>query len=132
MAATLPRRADTAAVIRATLTMREVAEFYGFTPNHAGYIVCPFHGNGTERTASMKIYPGQRGFHCFGCHTGGSVIDFTMKLYDIPFRDAIKKLNADFSLGLSVDRPDRKEMERLAIQQAARREEKRKKEETTD
>lgn len=121
-------RADTAAVIRSTLTMAEVADKYGLSVNRAGFCKCPFHGNGTERTASMKIYPGQRGFYCHSCHTGGSVIDFVMKFFDLPFREAVKKINADFGLGLSMEKPSREEINHLAIQQAQRREEQRRKE----
>lgn len=119
---------DAAAVIKSTLTMAAVADKYGLSVNAAGFCKCPFHGNGTERTASMKIYPGQRGWHCFGCHEGGSIIDFVMRFFDLPFRDAVKKLNADFGLGLSMEKPNREEMRRLAIQQAARREEQRQRE----
>lgn len=121
-------RVDTAAVIRSTLTMAEVADKYGLSVNRAEFCKCPFHGNGTERTASMKIYPGQRGFYCHSCHTGGSVIDFVMKFFDLPFREAVKKINADFGLGLSMEKPSREEINRLAIQQAQRREEQRRKE----
>lgn len=53
----------------------------------------------------MKIYSGQRGFHCFGCGAHGSVIDFVMLLYDISFRQAILRINADFGLGLTGGRP---------------------------
>lgn len=100
--------------IKSRLSMDTVARYYGFTPNHAGNVLCPFHH---EKTASLKIYtePG-RGFHCYGCNTGGSVIDFVMKLLNIPYSAAVVRLNADFHLGLTNDRPDPREMRRLAQQ----------------
>lgn len=103
-------RPDTAAAIKANLSMHQVAERYGFHPNKAGFIICPFHN---EKTASCKIYDRHRGFYCHACHTGGSVIDFVMRLFEIPFREAIAKLNSDFGLGLSLDRSSRVEMSRL-------------------
>lgn len=92
---------DVAARIRAMVPAREAAEHYGFTPNRAGYILCPFHN---ERTPSLKLYP-DGGWYCFGCHTGGSSIDFVMQLFDLDFRQAIARMDMDFSLNLSGQRP---------------------------
>lgn len=94
---------DLADQIKRLVTIQEVAEHYGFHPNRSGYICCPFH---KEKTPSLKLYGNQRGFHCFGCNAHGSVIDFVMKLYDISFRQAILRINADFALGLTWDKPD--------------------------
>ena len=112
---------DLADQVKSLVTIQEVAERYGFQPNRAGYICCPFHN---EKTASLKLYDGQRGFHCFGCGAGGTVIDFVMKLFDIPFRQAILRINADFALGLTWDKPD--PAVRSAILEARRREARRK------
>ncbi len=112
---------DLADQVKSLVTIQEVAEHYGFYPNRAGYICCPFHN---EKTASLKLYSGQRGFHCFGCGAGGSVIDFVMKLFDIPFRQAILRINADFALGLTWDKPD--PAVRSAVLEARRREAQRK------
>jgi len=94
-------------IIKSSLSMQDIAERYGFTPNRFGFLPCPFHN---DKTASMKVYkePG-RGFHCFGeCGAGGSVIDFVMQLFDIDFRQAVVRINADFNLGLSDEKPDRR------------------------
>lgn len=91
--------------IKQILTMRQVAEFYGFHPNRAGYIQCPFHSG--DKHGSLKIYPDTGGWHCFGCGAGGSVIDFAMRLFDINFKQAVLRLNSDFNLGLSNEKPDR-------------------------
>ena len=95
---------DLAGDIKRLVPMTEAAAYYGFTPNRAGYICCPFHN---EKTGSLKIYPGEGGWHCFGCGEGGSVIDFVMKLYDLDFRQACLRLNVDFGLGLTGEVPDR-------------------------
>lgn len=104
------------------LTMREVAERYGFSPNRNGYIQCPFHDG--DKHGSLKIYDGTRGWHCFGCGAGGSVIDFTMRLYGITFRQAIVRLNADFGLDLTESRPAPPSTEQLAMARKRAQEEK--------
>ena len=96
-------RSDLAGAVKEALTMDQVARRYGFEPNRAGFIRCPFHEG--DRTASLKLYPGHRGFHCFGCNRGGSVIDFVMELYGINFSQALVRLNSDFGLGLTAERP---------------------------
>lgn len=79
--------------------MPKVAEFYGFRANRAGFVNCMFHSG--DRDASLKIYSGKNGgFHCFGCGAHGSVIDFVMKLFDISFSEAVRRIDSDFSLGL--------------------------------
>mgnify|MGYP000873908219 CR=1 FL=1 len=102
---------DIAREIKRQLSMDEVVRYYGFVPNGGGYIACPYH---KEKTPSLKVYaePG-RGWHCYGCNEGGSVIDFVMALFNIPFTAAVVRLNADFHLGLTNDDPDPRELERL-------------------
>lgn len=86
--------------IKSALTMREVARQYGFEPNRAGFVRCPFHD---DRTPSLKIYANS--YHCFGCGAHGDAIDFTARLFDLTALDAAKKIAADFHLGIDLDRP---------------------------
>lgn len=51
--------------------------------------ICPFHN---ETHGSFVIYLEQNSFWCFSCNTGGSVIDFVIKLHNIDFLTAVKKL----------------------------------------
>lgn len=95
--------ADIFRAVRERLDMDAVARHYGFHPNRAGFIRCPFHAG--DRTASLKLYPGQRGWHCFGCQVGGSVVDFVARLFGLTPLDAVRRLNEDFSLGLPINRP---------------------------
>ena len=111
-------RSDVAAQIKQALTMQEVAERYGFTPNRNGYIQCPFHQG--DDHGSLKIYPGERGWCCFGCHKGGTAIDFVMLLFDITFPQAVVRLSTDFNLGLSNDTTT--PQERSELIEARRRE----------
>jgi len=91
-----------AEAIRSALPAARVAESYGFQPNRTGYIICPFH---REKSPSLKLYPGDRGWHCFGCGRGGDVIRFVMELFGITFPQAMVRLSSDFGLGLYTDRP---------------------------
>lgn len=88
---------DLAHRIRDLVPAHAAAECYGFTPNRSWYICCPFHN---ERTASLKFFP-DGGWHCFGCGRGGSSIDFVMALFDLDFRQAVVRLDTDFSLHLT-------------------------------
>lgn len=112
-------RSDIAQEIRSRISAEDVALHYGFEPNRSGFIKCPFHQG--DHTASLKLYPGSGGFHCFGCGAHGSVIDFVMKLFDLSFPQAVVRLSSDFNLGLTA--------RRLAKQEASKiLEERRKKE----
>ena len=48
--------------------MQEVAERYGYQPDTKGFISCPFHTG--DKTPSLKLYPEDKGWYCFGCHAG--------------------------------------------------------------
>lgn len=78
--------------------MREIAEYYGFTPNRQHMISCPFH---TEKTPSLHIYDDTNSFYCHGCQIGGDSVTFVSKLYDLTAYAAAKKINDDMSLGVN-------------------------------
>ena len=86
---------DKVEIIKDRLTMREVLLHYGYEPNRAKFICCPFHN---EKTPSMKIY--EQDFHCFGCGEHGDVISFVQKLFGLSFPDTLKKIDIDFGLNL--------------------------------
>lgn len=86
--------------IKSRLPARQVLEFYGMTIDRAGFCKCPFHQG--DNTGSLKVYDGDKGWHCFGCGAGNSVIDFVMLHFGLPFQAAQEKLNADFNLGLPI------------------------------
>jgi len=85
--------------IKQRLAMREVVNFYGFTPNRSNMICCPFHD---EKTPSMRIYDTH--FHCFGCGEHGDSIKFVQLLYNLSPIESAKKLNSDFGLGIQTER----------------------------
>lgn len=123
MAATC--RSDAAAQIRERLTAAQVAEFYGLKVDRGGFTHCPFHAG--DKHGSLKLYPKDRGWHCFGCNEGGDVVDFVMRLFNEPFRAAVARLDGDFGLHLTYDTPDpRKRSEALEMRRREAEERERK------
>ena len=63
--------------------------------------LCPFHD---DHEPCLVITPETNLWHCFGaCNTGGSVIDFLMKLENISFRHAVEKLTGVPALPFAAD-----------------------------
>lgn len=82
--------------------MRTAVIACGLEVNRSEYCKCPFH---SEKTASMKIYP--KSFYCYGCGTGGDVIKFFQLYYNLGFREAMLKINDEFRLGLTAEKPSK-------------------------
>lgn len=78
--------------IKQSVSMREVVERYGYHPNRAGFISCPFH-NG-DRTPSMKIY--KDSYNCFGCGANGDIFSFVMGMENCDFKTAYKALGGSY------------------------------------
>lgn len=103
--------------LKSRLSMRDVATRYGFEPDRSDCIKCPFHA---DTHPSLHIYaePG-RGFYCYACDSGGSVVDFVMRLFRINYRQALLRIGSDFGYS---DEPTNIEAERrMRAEQAARR-----------
>ena len=107
---------DYASEIKSMVSMPDMMRHYGFELDRSGFCKCPLH---SEKSGSFKAYPGNRGFSCFGCGAHGSVIDFVMLYFGLSFKNAIAKINVDFSLGLPIgeklDRRTQLEMNRQAF-----------------
>ncbi len=110
-------RSNAADTIKSVLEMPDVAYRYGFEPNRAGFIPCPFHG---EKKSSLKLYPGLRGWYCFGCNTGGDVIDFARRLFNLEFREAVERLSRDFGIGVSFEPVSAAELHRIHFERDRR------------
>lgn len=50
---------------------------------------CPFHG---EKTPSLSINDVDNMFYCFGCHFGGTVIQWVMQIESLTYLEAVKLL----------------------------------------
>ena len=114
-------------VIKSRINMIDICKTYGFNIQRGNFICCPFHN---EKTPSLKLYDGNRGFYCFGCGEHGSVIDFVMRYFGLDFQSAISKLNDDFCLGLpigqKIDRRKQLEMGRVAFERKRKAEQQQK------
>ena len=88
-----------AQIIRDSVSMDQILSLYGYHPKH-GFMVCPFHG---DKDASLRVYKGSAGWHCFGCGKGGSVIDFVMEHEGCSFPIAVKAI--DHACHLNIMNP---------------------------
>ena len=50
---------------------------------------CPFHN---EKTPSFNVVPDKKMFYCFGCHKGGSAVNFLMEMEGLSFTEAVENL----------------------------------------
>lgn len=81
--------------IRRSVSLSEVAGQFGVQLKRQGsewWGCCPFHA---EDTPSFSVFTGRDGvqrFECFGCGTGGDVIQFVQDLKGVGFRDACEIL----------------------------------------
>ena len=99
---------------REQVNIIEVATRYGVQIGRGGKALCPFH-NDTRPSMSFK----NNRFRCFVCDIGGDSIDLVSRLLGISPLKALKRLNSDFTLGLSLD--DKKPPDRKAQEQYQRR-----------
>lgn len=74
------------------IPMREIVERYGFTPNRAGFIHCPFHQG--DKGASLKVYA--RDWHCHACGAHGDQIDFVRRMDGLSFKEAFVALGGTY------------------------------------
>jgi DNA primase len=51
--------------------------------------LCPFHKEGTP---SFYVDPVKQAYYCFGCSSGGNVINFLMDFENLCFADAVAKV----------------------------------------
>ena len=57
---------------------------------------CPWHGSDTS--PSLKIYPHQNSWWCYGCSVGGSQIDMVVHALGLTVGEAIKRIRDDYRL----------------------------------
>lgn len=97
-------------------SMQDVVEQYGFHPNRAGFIPCPFHTG--DHTASMKIY--KDSYNCFGCGANGDIFSFVQGMEHCDFKTAF------YSLGGTYEKPTK--ASEIALYHAQKAKEKRQRE----
>lgn len=114
--------------VRSSVTMRQIAEMYGYKVTRSGFISCPFHGE--DKHPSMKVYDGDRGYNCFVCHRGGDIINFVKEHDGLDFEPAVRLIANYFGIPVSdgekkLSQADRERIQkRKAEREAKQREEK--------
>ena len=79
------------------VTARQVAERYGLKVSRNGMTRCPFHN---DKHPSMKI---DQNYYCFACGAKGDAVNYVAVLFGFSQFEAAKKINDDFSLGISIE-----------------------------
>ncbi len=62
--------------------------------------LCPFHN---EKTGSFVVYTQTNSFYCFGCGAGGDVINFTMRIENLDYMEAVRTLADRAGLQMPTD-----------------------------
>lgn len=78
--------------IKNTYSMRDIVERYGFHPNRAGFISCPFHQG--DRTPSLKVY--EKDYHCHACGANGDIFTFVQEIEGVSFKEAFLSLGGTY------------------------------------
>ncbi len=75
----------------AKIDIEDIVSDYVSLQNKSGRMwgLCPFHH---EKTPSFSVSKDKQIFYCFGCHEGGNVISFLMKIDKLTFPEAIERL----------------------------------------
>jgi DNA primase len=71
--------------------------------------LCPFHN---EKTPSFNVVEEKGFYHCFGCGAHGDVIGFTMRVSNLPFREAVEELAKAVGVELPHESPRDRERAR--------------------
>lgn len=79
------------------VTARQVAERYGLKVSRNGMTRCLFHN---DKHPSMKI---DQNYYCFACGAKGDAVNYVAVLFGLSQFEAAKKINDDFSLGISIE-----------------------------
>ena len=86
-------------LIKANVSAIDAGRMLGLEINHDGRCKCPFHNGGDF---NMKLYTGDKGYHCFVCHEHGDVIDLVQGVNGCGFTEAVQWISDAFHLGVDT------------------------------
>lgn len=89
--------------VKERVTAKQVAERYGLKVERNGMACCPFHN---DKHPSMKI---DQNYYCFACGAKGDAVNYVAVLFGLFQFEAAKKIIEDFSLGIPIEQPKRKQ-----------------------
>ncbi len=86
----------------ATDIVEVISQYVSLKKRGKGFTgLCPFH---EEKTPSFHVDPVRSFYHCFGCHEGGNVFTFLMKMERVGFPEALRSLAE--KAGITLPRVD--------------------------
>ena len=85
-------------IVLESISAKDYAAMIGLPVNRAGFTQCPFHSG--DHDASLKLYDGRKGFHCFGCGASGDVIELAKRYFSLSFPQAVAKVANDAGIAL--------------------------------
>ena len=92
------------------VTMPEVLAMYGIALGRHNRIKCPIHsGNGSNFSYNDNFY------QCWTCFAKGNVITFVEEYFGLNFGQAVTKINLDFNLGISNQKPTSRDKEEMRL-----------------
>jgi DNA primase len=96
--------------VKTLVSSKSACETYNIKLDRKGFTLCLFHA---DSKPSMKVYDGTRGFYCFSCGAKGDVIDLVGKIFNIKQKQSLIRLSNDFNLGLTQEKPDKRQLKKL-------------------
>lgn len=109
--------------IKERLRIEEILARYWSSPDRNGRYKCVFH-NGKDYNMGIV----ENACHCFVCNGGGDGLKVVQTIFGLTAKDAIKKLDEDFRLGLGAPL-SKKEKQALAKKEEERKRERKRKDE---
>ena len=109
-----------AQTVRDRVSAVDVANAMGWEIRR-GRCRCPIHGG---QDFNCRLYPGDRGYVCWVCKSGGDVIKLVRDSQGIGFKEALTWFNDTFGLGMDIDSP----MDPDTLRKAQKAQEERRKE----
>ncbi len=101
--------------VKACVSTREAAEFYGIEVDCHNKALCPFHDD-----HNPSLYVDDTHYHCFACQVHGDTVSLVAGLFGLSNTDAARKLAADFHLDTDKPLPELIK-QKLRIQTEAQR-----------
>lgn len=89
-------------IVKENVSALDAGRALGLEIRH-GRCKCPIHGG---HDYNCVLYPGNRGYVCHVCKSGGDVIKLVQRsIPDMSFVDALRWFNGTFGLGMDIDSP---------------------------
>jgi hypothetical protein len=73
---------------------------------------CPLH---EDRDPSFRLFPGEKGWYCFGCRRGGGALEFVMASRGLDLEGALAFLEERYPLGPRVGPPSSAEFREVLV-----------------